>query len=168
MDLTVLLDKMKGFESDPEEKISSLEEEIDNLHAIIDNLKDERTENEGIKQELIMLKEENEMLRKGRSKARESEDDEEDEDEDEEDEEEEEEEEVPQLIDVSQQKSMSEFRKLQTEDEFAEERLEFSLNDFNVTKNKAYIGWKNKAVSATKKMNRWRERGRNQWTRLVL
>merc|ERR1712218_566662 len=164
MDLTVLLDKMKGFESDPEEKISSLEEEIDNLHAIIDNLKDERTENEGIKQELIMLKEENEMLRKGRSKARENEDEEEDE----EDEEEEEEEEVPQLIDVSQQKSMSEFRKLQTEDEFAEERLEFSLNDFNVTKNKAYIGWKNKAVSATKKMNRWRERGRNQWTRLVL
>jgi len=100
------------------------------------------------------LKEENEMLRKGRSKARESEDDEDDEDEeeDEEDEEEEEEEEVPQLIDVSQQKSMSEFRKLQTEDEFAEERLEFSLNDFNVTKNKAYIGWKNKAVSATKKI----------------
>eukprot|EP01083_Nonionella_stella_P301908 1038419_1 len=95
MDLTVLLDKMKELDQDPSDQIDELEEQVEELHTIVNELQDE------IKQLTV----ENIALRQGRDKARESEDDEE----------EEEEEVVPQLIDASQQKTLSEYRELQNE-----------------------------------------------------
>eukprot|EP01083_Nonionella_stella_P074881 203266_1 len=102
MDLTVLLDKMKELDQDPSDQIDELEEQVEELHTIVNELQDE------IKQLTV----ENIALRQGRDKARESEDDEE----------EEEEEVVPQLIDASQQKTLSEYRELQKEQEFDEDR----------------------------------------------
>jgi len=133
MDLTVLLDKMKGFDEDNNnennERIEELEESIDELKGIINTLEQEAKEN---KLEIKKLTEDNFNLRKGRDKSRESED------------EDSEDEQVPNLIDESQQKTIDEFRDLQTEDKFVEEKLEFSRNDTNITKSSAYIGWKNK------------------------
>eukprot|EP01084_Bolivina_argentea_P023786 44430_1 len=52
---------------------------------------------------------------------------------------------IPRLIDESQQKTMDEFRGLNQEEEFEEERLEFYQNDTNIVKNQTYVGWKMKA-----------------------
>eukprot|EP01084_Bolivina_argentea_P312982 541911_1 len=146
MDLTVLLDKMKELDQDPSDQIDELEEQVEELHTIVNELQDE------IKQLTV----ENIALRQGRDKARESEDDEE----------EEEEEVVPQLIDASQQKTLSEYRELQNEQEFAEERLEYSRNDSGVTKSTAYVGWKNKATNAKKEIETL-QRERTKTTEIV-
>ena len=146
MDLTVLLDKMKGFEqSDNSQIIEELKEEIADLHKLNDQFQEDIRDKD---EEINRLSEENQVLIAGRDKARDSEEDDEDEDDDYDYEEDE----APQLIDESQQKTLSEFRELQNEDEFAEERLEFYQNDSNVTKNQSYIGWKRKAESAKKQI----------------
>eukprot|EP00484_Ammonia_sp_Unknown_P016924 CAMPEP_0197045870 /NCGR_PEP_ID=MMETSP1384-20130603/21656_1 /TAXON_ID=29189 /ORGANISM="Ammonia sp." /LENGTH=1661 /DNA_ID=CAMNT_0042477547 /DNA_START=48 /DNA_END=5034 /DNA_ORIENTATION=- len=161
MDLTVLLDKMKGFEqAAPQEKIEELEAQIEELQTIVNELQDENHDKEQQVKELSaeksVLNEEIAALRKGRDKARDSEDEEEHEQSQHDDYET-----APQLIDESQQKTLSEFRALQTDDEFAEERLEFYQNDRNVTKSSAYIGWKTKAQKAREQIEHL-ERERKQ------
>merc|ERR1719464_107070 len=86
MDLTVLLDKMKGFEREsPDEQIASLEEQIEVLHGIINTCTEDakqRTE------EIQALQHENDLLREtAAAKTRESEDENDDEEEDDEEEE---------------------------------------------------------------------------------
>jgi len=147
MDLTVLLDKMKGFKPDEatihESEIENLEEQIEELHEIVNTLQDEAKEN---KLEIKRITEENFQLRKGRDKSRQSEDDEDDENDENDDDN------VPNLIDESQTKSIAEFKALQTENEFSEERMEFYQNDSNITKSQAYIAWKTKALESKSKI----------------
>jgi len=153
MDLTVLLDKMKGFEqSDNSDMVDDFKLQITELQEMNDQFQEDIRDKD---EEINRLTEENQTLIAGRDKARDSEEDEDEE------EEEEESEEAPQLIDESQQKTLSEFRELQKEDEFAEERLEFYQNDSNVTKNQTYIGWKRKAEGAKKQIENL-ERDRKQ------
>merc|ERR1712228_470382 len=160
MDMTVLLYKMKSLAPDEatihESEIENLEEQIDELHEIVNTLQDEAKEN---KLEIKRISEENFQLRKGRDKSRLSEDDEEENDESESDE-------APQLIDESQQKRLSEFKALQTEDEFSEERMEFYQNDSNITKSQAYIAWKTKALESKEKISDL-ERERKQSTEVL-
>merc|ERR1712228_195716 len=160
MDMTVLLDKMKEFgldEAISRSEIEDLEGQIEELHEIVNTLQDEAKEN---KLEIKRITEENFQLRKGRDKSRQSEDDEEDE------EDEEYEEEAPKLIDESQTKSIAEFKALQNEDEFAEERMEFYQNDSNITKSQAYIAWKTKALESKEKISDL-ERERKQSTEVL-
>merc|ERR1712087_353105 len=133
--------------------MAELEEQIEELHEIVNTLQDEAKEN---KLEIKRITEENFQLRKGRDKSRMSEDDEE----------EEEEETVPTLIEDSQTKPLSEFNALQSENEFAEERMEFYQNDSNITKSQAYIGWKTKALESKEKIDRL-ERERKQSTEVM-
>ena len=143
MDLTVLLDKMKGFDPNEahlkEEQIEELEEQIEELHEIVNTLQDEKKENA---LEIKRITEENFQLRKGSTRSRQSENDDD----------EEEEEEAPELIDESQHKRLSEFKSLQNESEFSEEKMEFYENDSNITKSQAYIGWKRKALESKEKI----------------
>merc|ERR1712087_434682 len=134
--------------------MAELEEQIEELHEIVNTLQDEAKEN---KLEIKRITEENFQLRKGRDKSRQSEDDEEDE---------EYEEEAPKLIDESQTKSIAEFKALQNEDEFAEERMEFYQNDSNITKSQAYIAWKTKALESKEKISDL-ERERKQSTEVL-
>jgi len=146
MDLTVLLDKMKGLEETPAEQIESLEEQIQDLHGIINTCQEEAKQRE---EDMLRLQHENDHLREtAAGKTRESEDEADEEEEDEDNEEEEEVllvEDDNELIEENQKMSLNEFRCMQHETQFVEERMEFSVNDTMVSKQS---GWKKKAIEA--------------------
>jgi len=142
VDLTKLLEKMKGIQEEPQEKIEGLEEQVEDLHAIVNEMQKEvkqltqensdlNRENSNLRQQLEDKRRDSidetahDRTKRGHKSA------------------------MSMLIEETfDAEQLVQDRGLQSEDQFEEERLEFTRNDSNITKDKHYVAWKNKALTA--------------------